>query len=596
MIGSLLRIRYEVVQELEDSSIFKAFRVRDRVGGREVKVRMVKAPFGQEKEFTDRLAEVIGEGQRFQHPNLERLLELDDHEGTPFLVSELPPGTQLKEKVAKLAPFSAPVTIQTAIGICEALVPMHEMGVAHGDISTANVFVTQEGRVKVAFAGMWRAYGSSQTAAVMVLPSMAPYLAPEVTQGGMPSPTSDIYGIGIVMYELLSGKYPFSADTPVAMAMKHATAPVPSLRLSHPGVPVVLEEIIKKCLAKLPQDRYPTAQALVADLRILQDALRFGKQVSWPIKPLGPMPEPVPVMPAEPQLVAPRMSAIQKDRVPQPEPEDDEIDYSDRFPRWVLAIGYVAILAVVVMVGVYFAYNLTKPKLVALPNLVGRNAVEATQDLEKLHVKLRTRDQQSEKASGTILKMDPEAGQKVRENSSVIAWVSAGSENVEVPDLRGDTLDDAKQILRGLDLKISSKIIKKKSSDFEEGVVIGQNLAAGQKIPRKSEIRLTVSSGKRQPENVDDSVPRKLYTITVGPLDLPGSTNVRVELLDDRYPDGFTIYEQRHVSGETLTAKEVGYGELVRFKIFYDGVLVDTVTQYANEQEPGDPAEENPTP
>jgi len=588
VIGSLLRIRYEVLQELEESAIFKAYRVRDRVGGREVKVRLIQPPFGQEPAFLERIQEVISESHAAPHPNLEKLLELDEHEGTPFIVSELPMGAVLADRVRKLAPFSAPVVLQIAIGVCEALAPVHDLGHAHGDVSTGTLFVNQENRVKVGLTGMWKAYGASRTAAIVVLPEMAPYLAPEVTQGAMPNPSSDVYSLGVVMYELLTGRLPFSADTPVAMAMKHSTAPVPSIRISNPGAPAVLDEVIRKAMAKTPHDRYPSARAFLSDLRKLLDALKFGKQVSWPIKE-SVMPAAVPVSAAEPKRLTPAESAIRREK-PRPVDEDiepdDEIDMSDGLPRWLLVIGYLALLMVVVLVGGYFAWNLSRPSEVRVPNIVGQSAIEASEQLEQLKLKLVVKEVESDKPEGTILKMDPGPESKRKEGSPIYATVSMGSRFVEVPDIRGRSLEEAKSFLTKIGLKVDPKIRERSSLNFEKGTVVDQRPAPRQRIQKSSAVAITVSSGEAVPKNVDSGTVRKLYRLKVGPLELEDSVVVRIEMIDDRFPGGKVLYEARNQPNDLIQAEEVGYGTEVTFKVFYDGQPVTQFTQRADAGEP----------
>ena len=581
LIGSLLRIRYEVVQELEEGPIFHAYRVKDRVGGREVKVRLIQPPFGQEAPFLERVQEVISESSAANHPGMERLLELDEHEGTPFVISELPSGASLKEKIARLAPFSAPVSISTVAGVCEALVPIHDAGHCHGDISSSNIYVNHEGKVKVGLAGMWRAYGASKTAGAVVLPMMAPYLAPEVTQGSMPNAQSDVYSIGVLLFELLVGRYPFSADTPVAMAMKHATAPIPGIRITNPAVPAVLEEIVKKAMAKRPEDRYPDAKAFLSDLRIMQDALRFGKQLSWPIKATTPVPVPTPE-PA-PQLVAPRMSAI------HPEPREqkikdrqEEVEIPDRLPQWLTALGYIAGLALVASIGGYLYWNLTSAKPVRVPSLVGVNAADAENQLSKLKFKSEIIETESSEPVGNVTKTDPRADVKVDEGSTIKLYVSKKSTFVEIPPLKGKPIDEVRETLQRLGLKVDRKLDYRPNRNFERGIVIGSTPSEREKLQRNSVVKLIVSNGPRSTD--DESLPKlRTYRVRIGPLRLDRQVFVLVEMTDDE--ETRPIYEGNHVEGDVIETDADGQGDRVVITVKYDGLIVDQKTVEAPQKE-----------
>ncbi|MBL8086718.1 MAG: PASTA domain-containing protein [Chthonomonas sp.] len=567
MIGTLLRIRYEVIQELEEGPIFHAYRVRDRVAGREVKVRMIQPPFSEEPAFLDRVREVISISSALQHGSLERLMELDEHEGQPFIVSELPPGTQLQSKVRKLAPFSAHVAIGTAIGVCEALSVLHSENQCHGDVSSANVFVTQEGKVKLGLPGMWSAYASSRTAAAIVLPEMAPYMAPEVSQGAMLSPRSDIYGVGVMLFELLTAKYPFSADSPNSMAEKHATAPVPSLRMSNPGVPAILEEIVKKAMAKSPNDRYQDAQTMLSDLRVLQDALRFGKQISWPIRTTGPTPAPTPE--PGPQLVAPKMSVIQKEpREARPTKKEEEIDLSDSLPRWLVALAYLAMLAILALIGVYLFWNVTSPKLVRVPNLVGQNAIQAGKDLEDLGLKLKVQEVVSDKPEGRILEIDPPADTRQKSGETIYAKVSGGRRIVEIPDVLGLEVREARDLLTKSNLKVEVKEVP--SRDFSKGQVVRQNPKPRTQIEKGSTIQMFVSNGSRG-SNEPSRGERRGYEMSFT-LTAPIAVRVRIDMIDDNGTE--QVYEEDHQPGDVITVRTAGYGDNVVFKIFYDGEFV----------------------
>lgn len=584
MIGSLLRIRYEVLEELDDGPLFAAYRGRDRVAGREVTIRVLQEPFAHERAFLSRLAEVVAKVSSVQHPALERVLELDDHEGTAFLVCEGSPGQRLDERIKRLAPFSAPVSVTHAIGLCEALDALHRAGVVHGDVSARNVIVQSDGKVRLALGGIWNSYSASRTAPAVVLPAMAPYMAPELTDGGMPSPASDVYAVGVVLFELLSGRYPYSADTPVSMALKHATAPVPSLRTTNPSVPVALDEIVRKALSKAPADRYPDARSLLADLRTVQDALRFGKPLSWPIRHTeGPSAAPH-------QPIAPKMSAVRSEPKQSKARVVPEPDLSDGIPKWLLALGYLAVLASVLMLGGYMAWNFTKPKMVVVPNVEGLSMNDAALRLQDVGLSLKQgRKVTSEsKPEGTVLETSPPKGTQVKEHTSIIATTSAGSKFVEVPDLRGRTLEDARELLAKLNLEIQEPVRRVRSRSIDPGLIVSQIPEPRRKVERLSRIRVDVSADRDQRITGDESTAiRNTYNLRVV---LPAGEVpilVRIDMTDDNGTK--TVFEEQRGPSDVIELETDGVGKEATFRIFFDGEIVRQVTKRADDlDEPTD--------
>ncbi len=573
MIGSVLRIRYEVLEEMEETPIFAAFKAKDRVQVREVIVRVLQSPFAQESQFVHALNHVVGRVSQVSHPGLERLIGMDDHEGQPFLVSEFSAGQPLSDRIKKLAPFSAPVAVSMGISIAEALEILHQSGIVHGDVSSRNVMVASDGNTKLMLPGMWESYSSSKTAGAVMLPLMAPYLAPEVTADGMPSAATDVYSLGVLLFELLAGRPPYSGDTSVSIAMKHSTAPVPSIRAINASVPVALEEVVKKALAKSPADRYRNATELLADLRRIQDALRFGKPLHWPLQPEQ---EPSP----DELRVAPKMSAVPKEvKQPKRRRPEENVAYEGDVPRWLMAIVYAALSIAVVIIGIWIYGNINKPKLLKVPNIVGKNVNEANGVLTEMGLGLRiSKRQPTEKyPEETVIDTNPAVGAEVREHSHVSVVVSSGSKFVEVPDLRGMTLDDAKALLAKLGMSTDSAPRIVRDRHIESGKIVAQVPEARTKVQRGSNVRLQISGGADFRDNravVEPANNTYHLKITV-PAKGEDQILIRVDMMDDNGTR--TVHEEAHAPGETVELDADGAGDDVQFKIFFDNELVKQV-------------------
>lgn len=597
MIGSILRARYELTGLVADGPIFATYSARDRQTGRDLAVRLVKAPFSRDSDFLERLKETVTRYKQFHSPNIEALQQVDFDDNNAFIVGDLTRGPSLSDRVRKLAPFSTQVSVGTAISLCAALEPLHKSRVAHGDLQPGNVAVLADGDVRLQLSGIWEAYRGSQTAEAMVLPGLAPYLAPEISAGSPPTPASDVYAIGAILFELLSGRLPYYADTPVAMALQHASSPTPSVRAVNPSVPTVLDEIVKKAMAKQPSQRYASASDMAADLRLLQDALRFGRQLSWPLRPTIPAPtaptgkgsdsrsgSKVKVTP-QPQRVAPRMSALR---------EDDDEDHSRRerkerdVPLWMLFFTTFLAAIALALVVFWVAFNLNKPRTVAIPNIAGLSVNEARDALRgaKLELRVASRLANDKVESDHIIDVNPEAGEKIREGGTVNVTVSLGSRMVAVPDLKGLTLDKAKTVLGTLNLDVDDTVLHEPDPNITEGLIISTMPEAKTSVERQSRVRVTLSSGK---VGQISSTSRMLqdgceYSLRVKLADITEPTQVRVEMVDD---EGMrVIHNAKHRPGDSFDGSWIGKGIQAKFLFYYNDKLVKTIVKQATgEQE-----------
>lgn len=574
MIGDVLKVRYEIVDLINDGPIFTSYRAKDLTQGREVTVRSLKPQFAEETDFilairqtVDRYANVYGVG-------LESMIAIEDNDGQPFLVTEFTAGLALQDRIDKLAPFSVSVAVSMAISICEGLNTLHHGGVAHGDLTAKNIVVQPDGQCRLQLAGLWEAYSGSQTAGLVVLPGMAPYLSPEVSAGEMPSPASDVYSVGIGLYQLLSGRLPYAADSATAMALKHANAGVPSVKIYNSAVPAVLDEIVKKAMAKDPATRYASASELLSDLRMLQDGLRFGRTLTWPLRP-----ETSPRV-TEKLPVAPKMSAI-RDSEQNGKPRRDKEPRD--VPVWMIMVfGFFAAIFLV-LIGIWVVFNVSQPKLVVVPNIKGSKLAQATKTLDSMNLKIRVsgREVNDVQPPDTILSMNPIAGSKRHEGAVISVKISTGSRYVTVPDLRGLTPDKARSMLEAINLSLTENYTTQPDIKYEAGLIVSQSPDAKSKVDRFGRISVIVSSGKTGGQIPGDPSRDKqyLYNLKVKLTGLEEKVVLRVEILDAHGER--TIYESPHEPEDTVEIPAQGFGKQAIFKIYYDNQLVATKEQKA---------------
>lgn len=557
------------------------FSARDRLSGRNVGIRQIKLPFNSESEFINSLVQLLPQLQ-INHPNVEALYEIIEDAGQHYIISELPKGSQLSERIKRFAPFTVPVSLATIAGVVEALDAIHMAGLAHGDVGPHNIIATHDGSAKLQLAGIWKAYSSSRTAGVAVLAQMAPYLAPEVCTGQKPSVTSDLYSVGVVLYELLTGKVPHVGETPSATTIRHLTSPVPSLRGINASVPVAVEQVVQKLLQKDPSLRYQSAKTLLADLRAINDQLRFGRLpvskppekgnevVVEPIKPIRTSSKKTP-KPIKPN---------NEDRIAERKRKRQERDV----PSWVLAIIGILVLITVGIVIFSLTFLAQKPREVKVPNLKGTFTKSAIEQVRKLKLNIRVAGKESNERVeiGKILHTNPDSGETIREGGTINVYESAGTKLVKVPDLHGMTADEAKSALESENLAIDGKPSRLTNYNNTAGTIIKQVPEANELVSRTSKVQIWIAAPSDAPEGSlpgegegDAKNPAHSFQLDYKIKGVKWKVSVKVDIEDD---DGRRILkEDDYNPGEVISLKQVGHGTTAKFYVYFDGELKDTI-------------------
>ena len=599
MIGNILGGRYEILEAISSSVIFENYSARDRYKGTDVCIRLVNLPYAKEEAFVEALKEVVDASVAMDHPNIARIYGTGDHEGRIFIVCELIKGSNLVERIRRVAPFSPPVACERAIGICEGLQHAADHEMVHGDLCSDHVLATLEGRVAVLDFGLWKCYGKSATASGVVLSRMAPYLAPEIIANDeFPKTTSDIYAVGVILFELLTGRLPFSGQTPGAILAKHTTLPPPSPRSVNAAVPHVLDEITLKCLSKEPHLRYQSFNELIADLRATRDAVRFGKQLTWPIRH-SPAVEAVATAEAKPGAKLPWESSgkvVEKSakavaepvakpvkppkakRVrPVREPGDEDV------PLWFRGIVFLLIgLAGAFVVG-WMVLNATKKREIQLPNLVGMTVAEARERAARTGFSITVTDEvydEEHPQPDTIIEMNPDARTPIREGGLVRVVKSLGSKRTEVPDLRSQSVDEARSRIEAAGLVVG-EVREIESNNIEQGLVAGTEPARGTKVDRNTTVNILVSGDEQ--EEKPDSEKTNYWTLRFQVKESDEPVMVKVVMTDGSRKRR-TIFEEVRDGGDYVELLDIeGVGKSATFRIYFDDRLDRRFVREGNE-------------
>jgi eukaryotic-like serine/threonine-protein kinase len=519
--------RYRVLHKVGSGGMADVYCAEDTHLGRRVALKLLHKRFAQDKEFVERFRREASSAAGLQHPNVVGVYDRGEFDGTYYIAMEYCEGRSLKQVITSEAPLDP----RRAIGIAKQMLVAarfaHRRNVIHRDLKPHNVILDDEDTVKVMDFGIARAGASDITEAGAIM-GTAQYLSPEQAQGRPVTEASDLYSIGIVVFEMLTGRAPFDGDSAVAIALKHVNQPAPSPRQFVPTIPSELEAVVMKALAKDAAERYTDAESFIRDLDAVAARLDRGPVDAESTAVFAPVPSlptpapsamaPVAASPTAPTTAAPpaaveAASPIDAEviEVPPPggaPPGEEPPGGRGRGP---LIAG--AVVLALVALGAFLAFVVFPKDQVHVPGVVGQTLDSARSELERAGLQVDVRRRANPAPANIVFDQAPNPGQKVDDGSSVAVFVSNGPGTVKVPDVVGLTEADAKKRIRAANLRIS--IEQESSAKVAEGIVIRSDPSAGRPVDRQSKVTLVVSSGPQQVEvpdvtgqNQEDAVAR----------------------------------------------------------------------------------------
>lgn len=473
--------RYELVSHIARGGMADVYEARDTLLGRKVAVKVLHSQFSSDEAFVKRFRREAQAAANLSHPNIVSIYDWGEDGDTYFIVMELIEGRTLRDVLKSERQLLPRRASEIGAEVASALSVAHRAGLVHRDIKPGNILLAPDGTVRVTDFGIARAWDDSQeltrTGAVI---GTATYFSPEQAQGLTADERSDLYSLGVVLYEMVSGAPPFTGDSPVAVAYQHVSTPVTMPSTLNPDIPADQESIIAKALSKDPATRYQTAEDMRADL------LRFLR---------GEAPATVPATDAPTQLMAPV--------TPPTVPPDETYRRlaEERPPSQVPFILTAFALLVALGVGLFLIFELMNSSttdgaaLVTVPNVANMEQDAALAMLQEAGLKVRPVNQADpEVSSGFVIATDPAAGEEVDEGGYVNVLISTGVGAANVPRVVGETLTEAMRLINLNGLTVG--VINDEASDFQPaGTVIDQSPAAGQKQPPETPIDLWVSTG-----------------------------------------------------------------------------------------------------
>jgi tRNA A-37 threonylcarbamoyl transferase component Bud32 len=484
MQETVVNNRYSIVHTLGRGGMAKVYLAHDEVLDRDVALKALREQFADDEEFVDRFKREAKSAAALSHPNIVQVYDRGQTEdGASYIAMEYVPGGTLKEHITSDGPLDPGVAASLALQIAEALGAAHERGVVHRDIKPQNVLLSATGAVKVADFGIARAASTATISQTSVILGTASYMSPEQALGEPATPKSDLYSLGVVLYEMLTGELPYTAESPVAISMKHVNQPLRPPNEVNPRIPQGMNAVVVRLLAKNPEDRYTNAAELAEDLWRARDGLR-------PIaagNDTGAM-----QVATHATALMPRVAV-------------------GRWSRWLRTPWVLATLTLLVLLGgLGWALSqdpwekgstpaeIGRADGIEVPDVEGLTEEQARQKLTASGFKVDVRRRESSAAeAGKVLDQSPAGGERAKEGSGVVLDVGDGPASMQVPKVVGLSVSQAKARLGEAGLIVGSQR-QVPSDTAAKGVVVEQGYPAGAEVKPGTAVNIGVSSGPQQ--------------------------------------------------------------------------------------------------
>lgn len=468
--------RYKIIEKIGGGGMSVVWKAYDLVLDRNVALKILRPEMSEDEDFIRRFRREAQSVASLSHPNIVNIYDVGEDRGLYFIVMELIDGETLRDKLKAQGSLEVGEALGLAAEMCEALAHAHARRIIHRDIKPQNILLTKQGHVKVADFGIARALGGISTTSRDVVVGSAPYISPEQAKNGVVSTRSDLYSLGVVIFEMLAGKPPFGGDSPVAVALQHVEAEPPSLREKHPSIPVAVDELIKKAMAKDPDQRFQSAEEM---LQAIKRAQASGTADA----------------PAARSKSGDVAGPVGDGDLPRPKKGKREMSTAVKVFLGLAAFGVIA-----VVVAVMWFNHMMSAQPVQVPDVVGKTEVEAQAALEDagLVFKISGKRYDATVPAGTVLTQSPEAGDEAKTGRWVYCLLSQGQDFATVPDLSGMDEREVNVALDNAGLLVG-KVTTKPSETVEKDHVISQNPRAGLEIAKGKQVDIDISTGPEVP-------------------------------------------------------------------------------------------------
>lgn len=480
--GQLINDRYEIIRSIGEGGMANVYLAQDTILDRKVAVKILRGDLAEDEKFVRRFQREAISASSLNDPNIVEVYDVGEDDGKYFIVMEYVQGLTLKQLIKKRGSLTLPEVQDIMLQLTSAVAHAHESYIIHRDIKPQNVIILEDGRVKIMDFGIAVALNAGEFTQTNSVMGTVYYIPPEQANGGAATIKSDIYSLGILMYELVTGHVPFKGDNPVEVAIKHMNEPLPSICEYDPEMPQSIENIILRASAKNPKNRYESASEMHEDLETALDKDRFNEPkvtYRYPEKNFDDNKE-----------------VVKGGRVAR-NAEKDENKKDKRMNKALIVVGSIVgvLIAALLFVFILWPKISDKPDI-EIPDVQGMTVKQARSTLEDkgFVVKGKTKKEASDEVDeDKVIGTDPEIGDTLKEGSEITLIVSTGSEKIEIEDYTGEEFEKVKAMLEkaGITVLTDEKDVSK-DDDPEEGVILEQDVEPGTKLGEGDTITLTI--------------------------------------------------------------------------------------------------------
>lgn len=503
MIGKRISGRYKILDMIGGGGMANVYLAHDMILDRDVAVKMLRLDLTNDEEFIRRFRREAQSATSLTHPNIVNIYDVGEEEDIYYIVMEYVNGQTLKQYIQQYSPLRVEESIEIMLQLTSAIAHAHQNNIIHRDIKPHNILVDRNGKVKITDFGIAMALSATSITQTNSVLGSVHYLSPEQARGGMANKKSDIYSLGIVFFELLTGRLPFSGESAVSIALKHLQSETPSVRRWNPSIPQSVENIVLKATAKDPFHRYNSVEEMEEDLRTALEPERLNEPKFYiPIDDDATKAIPIITSDRERPVQSLDETLVHNTGKHQIKAQDDPQKGKDKKKRKKWPMILVSTFVTLVILGIFIVLvlpNLLSPKDVKVPDVSGLKFDDAVTALVSKGFDIgKTNDIPDETiAKGRVIKTDPAAGSTRKEGSKIDLYTSTGKKKFELSDFSGRQYDDAVSLLKSKDFKDITKT--EVYDDSDPGTIIEQDPPAGKKVtPESTVLEFKVSKGPKK--------------------------------------------------------------------------------------------------
>lgn len=488
--GRLLNERYKLLRPIGGGGMAKVFLARDTILDRDVAIKILRMEYSNDQEFIERFRREAESTISLSHPHIVNIYDVGQEEDVYYIVMEYVEGMTLKQHIQQYGPLLVEEAVNIMSQLSSAIAHAHDNGIIHRDIKPQNILINKFGNVKVTDFGIAMALSSTSLTKTNNVIGSVHYLSPEQARGGTATKKSDIYSLGIVLFELLTGQIPFSGESAVSIALKHMQTETPFVRTFNPSIPQSLENVVLKATAKDPFHRYQSIEEMYNDLQTVLTPERANEERFMPPEEEGEVTKAMPIF-AEDKL---QDTDSENTIVNQ---KDGEKSKEKKYKKWmIVSISLFALLLTAAIIALIVLPRWFSPADVEIPELADYTYEDAVNELRELNLEFERESVFSEDIEeGFVIRTSPRAGTVVKEGSQVVLYTSLGKEKIEFPDYVGEQYEHVERSL--INNGYADVIPYEKVSDRPVGEIIRQiQPEPGELIiPEETRVIFDVSAG-----------------------------------------------------------------------------------------------------